>query len=99
MEGKDRWNPEFQKPCLQKAKQKQTNIEPPPPPKKPSCTNVPQACFLSAVEGWAPLLPTDGLQSFGILNNKRQEEGGWSPRTVSMVRSWKWLLSVTAHAC
>lgn len=25
MEGKDRWNPEFQKPCLQKAKQKQTN--------------------------------------------------------------------------
>lgn len=35
MEGKDRWNPEFQKPCLQKAKQKQTNNEPPLPPKNP----------------------------------------------------------------
>lgn len=38
MEGKDRWNPEFQKPCLQKAKQKQTNKqmnnEPPPTPQK-----------------------------------------------------------------
>lgn len=35
MEGKDRWNPEFQKPCLQKAKQKQTNEQQtsPNPPK------------------------------------------------------------------
>lgn len=38
MEGKDRWNPEFQKPCLQKAKQKQTNkwtTNLPQTPKKP----------------------------------------------------------------
>lgn len=49
MEGQDRWNPEFQKPCLQKAKQnKQMNNEPPPTPQKTFCTNVPKAHFLSA---------------------------------------------------
>lgn len=80
MEGKDRWNPEFQKPCLQKAKQKQTNKqmnnEPPPTPQKTFCTNVPKAHFLSATEGSVSLFPTYELQSFGILNRNRQVEGG-----------------------
>lgn len=93
MEGKDRWNPEFQKLCLQKAKQKQTNkwtTNHPQPPKKPFAQ-----MFLKPTSS---LLPTYELQRFGILNHNRQAEGGWSPLTVSMVGSWKWLFSVTAHA-
>lgn len=80
MEGKDRWNPEFQKPCLQKAKQKQTNKW---------TTN------LSAIEGSVPLFPIYELQSFGILNHTGRQKGA-DHHSLCLVRSWKWLFSATA---
>lgn len=81
MEGQDRWNPEFQKPCLQKAKQnKQMNNEPPPTPQKTFCTNVPKAHFLSAPHLWTT--------AFWILNHTGKQKGA-DHHLLCQVRSWK----------